>query len=129
MTHRIGLGAAVLAVLMTVAMTACVSPEVLATRKLVIAPIDLQQARDGTYLGQHTYGEFTYEVEVTVLDHRIEDIVVLSNRDTPHAIKAEGVIQAILEEQRNDVDAVSGATTTSKALLKAVEEALLKSLE
>jgi len=37
-------------------------------------------------------------------------------------------LKRVLEQQRNDVDAVSGATTTSKALLRAVENALNKGL-
>jgi uncharacterized protein with FMN-binding domain len=41
---------------------------------------------------------------------------------------AEGVVKSILDQQKNDVDVVSGATTTSKALLKAVENALVKGL-
>jgi uncharacterized protein with FMN-binding domain len=31
----------------------------------------------------------------------------------------------MIREQKNNVDAVSGATTTSKALIKAVENALI----
>ena len=53
-------------------------------------------------------------------------VVVVKNRATTHAETAEGVAQRVLEQQKNDVDVVSGATTTSKALLRAIENALTK---
>ena len=99
-----------------------------ATRQLPIAHIDLAQALDGSYDGQYTYGRFTYRVAVVVPDHRMVTDRVLNNRSTRHALLAEGIVDRILQQQRNDVDAVSGATTTSKALLKATENALTQSL-
>lgn len=107
----------------------CVSKEVLQTRKIPINHIDLQDARDGEYQGDFTYGSYTYVVNVVVQDHRIVAIQILKNRDTPRAKAAEEVGRKIIEQQKNDVDAISGATTTSKALLKAIENALRKSLK
>ena len=88
--------------------------------------ITLTSVRSGTEITEAatTYGGFTYEVEVQVTGHEIKNITITRNRTTSHAQKAEGVVSRILEQQKNDVDAVSGATTTSKALLKAVENAL-----
>lgn len=63
---------------------------------------------------------------MTVANHQIKDIAIIENRTTKHAKMAEGVVKRILERQKNDVDAISGATTTSKALLKATENALAK---
>ena len=82
----------------------------------------------GTYDGDFTYGGFAYQVSVSVASHQIRDIAVVKNRTTSHAKKAEEALKRVAEQQRNDVDAVSGATTTSKALLKAVENALNKGL-
>jgi uncharacterized protein with FMN-binding domain len=59
-----------------------------------------------------------------VKSRRIETITVIKNRETHYARKAEGVITRVLEAQSPDVDAVTGATTTSKALLKAIENSL-----
>jgi uncharacterized protein with FMN-binding domain len=106
----------------------CTSTEVRETRALPIERVDLSAAKDGSYQGEFAYGSYTYRVEVMIAGRRISDIKILGNRDTPHAKKAEGVIPEILAQQRNDVDAISGATTTSKALLKAIEGALKKSL-
>ena len=81
---------------------------------------------DGTYPGEATAGSFTYKVEVTVQDRQITDITVMANRVSPYARFAEGVIPKVLKAQNANVDTVTGATTTSKALLKAIENALVK---
>lgn len=101
--------------------------EVKQIRQLKINDINLTKVQDGTYQGDFTYGEFTYQVAVTITNHRIENIKILKNRQTTHAQKAEGVIERIIQKQSPNVDAITGATTTSKALMKAVENALTKS--
>ena len=93
-------------------------------KALPISEVDLASVSDGLYKGDFAYGGFKYEVEVTVKEHKIEDIKVLKNRPTSHAKKAEGVIEKVLKNQSLKVDAVSGATNTSIALLKAIENAL-----
>jgi uncharacterized protein with FMN-binding domain len=108
------------------AMVGCNSAEVKAVRAMPINHIDLSKVRDGTYQGDFAYGGYDYQAEVTVAGHQIKGITVVKNRNTRQAKMAEGVVKRILDQQENDVDAVSGATTTSKALLKAVERALAK---
>lgn len=95
-----------------------------AVRTMPIQNINLANMDDGSYKGEYSYGSYTYQVEVQVKKNRIEDIHVIHNRDTSYAKKAEGVIHRVLGKQALDVNAVSGATTTSKALLKAMENAL-----
>ena len=102
----------------------CSRAELVAVRNLPINHIDLAQVKDGSYSGQYAYSGFTYEVKVNVAAHKITDISLVKNRSTKQAKMAAGVVTRVLDEQRNDVDAVSGATTTSKALLKAIENAL-----
>jgi uncharacterized protein with FMN-binding domain len=102
--------------------------ELAAVRNMKIEDVNLQKVNDGTYEGDYSYGSYTYELAVSVKAHKIEKIDVISNRDTSHAKKAEGVISRVLEKQSANVDAVSGATTTSKALLKAIENALKSGL-
>ncbi|NPV53446.1 MAG: FMN-binding protein [Firmicutes bacterium] len=97
-------------------------------RNMPINEVDLSRVSDGTYEGDFSYGRFTYVVEVIVKDHRIENIKILKNRDTGHAKKAEGVIKRVIQAQSLKVDAITGATTTSKTLLKAVENALAKAI-
>ena len=97
-----------------------------AVSRMPINHVDLSQVKDGDYFGDYAYGGFNYEVKVSIANHQIKDIAIIKNRTTTHAKMAEGVVKRILEQQRNDVDAISEATTTSKALLKATENALAK---
>lgn len=106
----------------------CSNAEVKAVRSMPINHVDLGKVKDGEYVGGFSYGGFAYEVSVKVADHQIKDIVIVKNRTANHAKMAEAVVKQILDRQTNDVDAVSGATTTSKALLKAVENALERGL-
>jgi uncharacterized protein with FMN-binding domain len=117
----------VFSILMTLAvLSGCASKEVQQTRQMPINGIDLQSVKDGEYQGDYSYSNFTYVVNVVVQNHHMTAVHVLKNRTTKKAKMAEGVIPRIIERQKNDVDVVSGATTTSKALLKAIENALSK---
>jgi uncharacterized protein with FMN-binding domain len=95
-----------------------------AVRNMEIRDMDLSSMHDGTYHGAFTYGGFTYEVEVTIRNYTITDIEIESNRKTKYAKMAEGVVQNVLTRGNTAADVVSGATTTSKALLKAIEQAI-----
>lgn len=93
-------------------------------RDMKIFDTDLSSLDDGTYLGQSAFGGFTYEAAVTVSDRRITGIDILANRESHYARLAEGVIPRIVTAQNANVDAITGATTTSKCLMKAVENAV-----
>lgn len=97
-------------------------------RNAEIKDIDLDNVADGSYVGEFSYSRTTCKVEVVVVGHRIETINILDNGSTDYAKKAEAVTEKVITEQKTNIDVVSGATTTSKALLKAVEIALEKGL-
>ena len=92
-------------------------------RALPIQTIDLAKLKDGLYYGKAEYG-FDYEVEVRIKDRQIIQIEILKNRDSFYAQLAEGITKKIVHAQQPATDAVTGATTTSKILMKAVESAL-----
>ncbi|BFN38338.1 FMN-binding protein [Fidelibacter multiformis] len=110
-------------------LTSCARKELTEVRTMEIQPIPLQAIPDGRYEGRFTYSNFEYAVEVLVENHQITGIRVLQNRTSDYAKKAEGVLEKVVKEQKTNVEAVTGATTTSKALLKAVENALLPAME
>jgi len=115
----------VMMVVLTVMSAGCADSEELArVRAMQISDVDLTGAADGSYPGEFTYGKFKYVVMTTIDRQRITGIDVLANRNEWHARKAEQVIPRIIEAQTPNVDAVTGATTTSKALMKAVEQSL-----
>ncbi len=93
-------------------------------RNMPIEDSNLLALEDGNYLGEKNISGFLYKVEVSVNSHVITDIQILQNRKSSYARYAEAVIPKIIKNQNANVNAITGATTTSKALMKAVENAL-----
>ncbi len=93
-----------------------------AVRRTTVSEVDLSKIPDGAYTGAFARGRFQFAVDVSVKDHRI-DAVSLGDpakaNDMTRAIAA-----AIIEKQKVAIDAVSGASLTTKAFTKAVENAL-----
>ncbi|MFP4415788.1 MAG: FMN-binding protein [Chitinivibrionales bacterium] len=86
---------------------------------LEIPSVDISQLKDSTYKGSYSYIGMSHRVAVTVEEQKIKEILVIKNGKRKWAKMAEGVIPRVIEAQNTDVDAVSGATTSSKALLMA----------
>lgn len=85
--------------------------------------VNLNNIKDGKYSGKFDANVISAEVEVTVDDHKIKDIDLISHKNE-RGKKAEAVIDAVIEKQTVNVDTVSGATNSSKVILKAIENAL-----
>ena len=88
-----------------------------------IGEIDIADVSDGIYIGEYDVNFIYAKVEVTVEDGEIVSINILEHRHE-RGKAAEKVIEKIIEEQKIDVDAVSGATNSSTVIKKAVENAL-----
>lgn len=114
----------IILIILLVSLSGCGSQEKTRVRQMKIQDVDLSNVRDGEYVGSFSYGGFDYRVKTTINGHKITNIEILHNRNTKHAKRAEGVVPEMLEKQTPNVDAISGATTTSKALMKAVENSL-----
>lgn len=93
-------------------------------RNMPIGNTDIALLPNGIYQGEARVGGFTYRVEARVIDHRLTGVKILKNRTSNYARFAEGIIPRIIKHQNANVRAITGATTTSKALMKAVENAL-----
>ena len=94
--------------------------------ELKIPPVDLSSLNDSTYNGSFSYFfNMPYRVAVTVENHRIRKIETTKKYRRKWFTMAEGVLPRVIEAQNTVVDAVSGATTTSKALLMAIHNALV----
>ena len=92
-----------------------------------VREVDLTKISDGTYKGKSRYyGMFTCEVEVEVKDRRITDIKVFEDRESEYVEAAKGVTKNVIRKQSLKVDTITGATVTSNAILKAIENALTK---
>ena len=81
---------------------------------------------DGVYTGSGDGYRGPITVRVTVENGSITDIEITSSRDDSQYVSRaqDGIIPAILAAQSTDVSAVSGATFSSRGILRAVEDAL-----
>lgn len=102
----------------------CTSPSSSPSSPVEIPTADLSPVPDGIYPGRALHRGFTYQVATTVRDHHITGIQVLSNKNSRHGRKAEGVIPLIVAQQTPGVDGISGATYCSTGLKLAVADSL-----
>lgn len=93
-------------------------------RQMEIVHVEPAFIPDGVYRGVASDGSFTYKVEVSVRGKAIVRVTALSSRPSPYARYAEGVFTRVMNNQSPAVDGITRATTSSKMLLKAVENAL-----
>ena len=88
-----------------------------------IETLDVTSIPDGDYSGECDVGYIYAKVDVSVSDGIIENIELIEHRNERGAA-GEGVIDEILAKQSVEVDAISGATNSSRVIMKAVENAL-----
>jgi uncharacterized protein with FMN-binding domain len=107
-----------LLVFVPVLIIACVN-----LKDIVINSPDLSAISDGVYRGNSKVGPVRVTLDVTVQDRVMTSIEIIRHFNGLGK-KAEAIVPAIIEAQSLTVDVVSGATGSSKAILKAVENAL-----
>lgn len=89
----------------------------------VITEPTLSTIKDGTYKGSYSAFPVSVSVNVTIKDHQITAITILKH-DNGQGKPAEAIIEEVIDQQSLDVDVISGATYSSKVILKAIEDAL-----
>jgi len=87
---------------------------------------DLSGKQDGIYRGDYNLSGTPVKVslDVTLENEKLIQIKIIKHVCSPIGKKAEEIIDSIISRQSLDIDAVSGATGSSKGILKAVENAL-----
>ncbi len=85
--------------------------------------IDMKDVADGIYVGDFDAGYIYAKVSITVSDNRIASASILEHRNE-HGQPAEQIPSKIVENNTVYVDAISGATNSSKVIIKATENAL-----
>ena len=93
-------------------------------KALSFEEIDLSQLKDGEYLGNYEIFPVKVSVKTWVKNGEITQIDLLEHFNGKGA-PAEKIVDDIIEKQSLQVDAVSGATVSSVAIKKAVEDSLL----
>ena len=91
---------------------------------LELDQINLAQIDDGKYVGTYETTRWTNSVEVTVKDHKITDVIIV--KDVMIALEglSDRLFKKVMDKQSIEVDIETGATITSKAYLKAIENAI-----
>ena len=92
-------------------------------QNISISMPDLSAIQDGDYIGEYSITPVHAKVKVTVSNHQITNITILQH-DNGLGNTAESIVNDVVKAQSLSVDAVSGATVSSKCILKAVENAI-----
>ena len=92
-------------------------------QNLDIKDSDLTVLKDGLYTGE--FGEFLVSVkaDVTITKNRISELRI-SHQRCGKGYEASDTLNRIIKAQSPKVDAVTGATASSKAIMAAVQKAL-----
>lgn len=99
-----------------------------AVQEISIGDVSISDVADGVYIGECNVNFIYAKVEVTVQNKEIEKIRILEHKNE-RGQAAETIVDQIVSEQKIDVDAISGATNSSKVIKKAVENALENGLQ
>ena len=92
-------------------------------KNIVINEPDLSTISDGKYTGECDCNLIHAKVEVEIENHKYKDIKLLKHENGKGS-KASSITQKVLDSQSLKVDTVSGATNSSKVILKAISNAL-----
>ena len=98
-----------------------------AVKETTFEEINISDISDGVYIGEYDVNFIYAKVEVTVQNGEITNINILEHRHE-RGKTAEAITNKIVDEQKIDVDAISGATNSSTVIKKAVENALKNGL-
>lgn len=126
MKKKIALGVIVIIIIIaviTVIKVKDINNNLAALNDLIIAEVDLSEIEDGVYYGSYTVLPVSAEVKVTVNNHIITEVEIIKHMNG-QGKGAEALAEKVVEEQTLQLDVISGATYSSKVILKAIENAL-----
>ncbi|MDF2593433.1 MAG: hypothetical protein K0S75_2899 [Clostridia bacterium] len=92
---------------------------------LTISSVDLSKMKDGTYEGSYKAFPVEAVVDVKISNHAIVGIDLVKHINGQGG-DAEVIPDKVIEAQSLEVDFISGATYSSKVILKAIEDAFIK---
>lgn len=93
---------------------------------LSINHVDTSQIKDGVYKGEYSGGRWSNEVDVTIETGKVAKINIIKTVLFEKPEVTSALLKNVIEKQGVDIDVISGSTVTSKAYLKAIENALSK---
>jgi len=89
-------------------------------------PVDPAKFADGTYKGSYRGGPNKAIVEVTINNNSIVNIKIIQHQAWKGKKAEETIVERIIARQSTRVDAVSGATNSSRVIMNAVQLAIEK---
>lgn len=92
---------------------------------VTIEKVDLSKINDGIYEGSYKSFPVAAVVNVTISNHTITEIELVKHSNG-QGKAAEIIPGKVVKAQSMEVDIVSGATYSSKVILKAIEDALMR---
>ena len=92
---------------------------------IVIKDVNLDNKEDGKYIGEFDADVISAKVEVEIKNKKISNINILEHKNE-RGTPAEVITKKVVDAQNLKVDTISGATNSSKVILKAIENALTK---
>ncbi len=121
-----------LAAVAGIILSGCNDPKILKT--IPVSEPNLNSVMDGVYRGTYTLelpsgyfiGNRTAVVDVVISNHRYQKIEIINEMKVVSKTNFRPLLDSIIREQKLNVDAVSGASFTRKAVIKAIEKALTK---
>lgn len=96
-------------------------------KNLSIDNVDFKKLNDGTYIGEYEGGKYKWranKAKVTVKSNKVTDIEIVEDKVSNTTEIKNKLFQRVIDKQSLQVDTISGATITSKAYLKSIENAL-----
>ena len=89
-----------------------------------VKPVDIAKVPDGTYAGELKGSRFANKLEARVNGGKIVDIRILNDMLIVVPGVSSQVFGEVMQNQLLQADCVTGATASSKAYLKSLENAL-----
>ena len=85
--------------------------------------IEVKNIPDGCYKGHSELGPVIVDVNVIIKDGKIENIELLKHQNG-FGNAANSIVENMVQKNTYNVDAISGATVSSKVIINAVNNAL-----
>ena len=93
----------------------------------LMSDVEAMDIADGEYVGKaDDFDGALLEVKVLMKNHKIKEIEIIESKEDGYVYMASGLIPLIVELQSVEIDAVSGATVSSKALFRSIKDAISK---
>ena len=90
---------------------------------ITVSNLNMANITDGIYVGEYSITPVYVEVEASVTEHKITNIKIIEHENGLGG-KAEKIVDNVISRQSLEVGAVSGATVSSKCIIKTIENAL-----